>query len=158
MRLLLDETDRDRAGHEVLADRLVDALLIYVLRWWVDRRAEGSAGWLGALADPAVGRVLAVVHEEPTRRWTVEELAARVGMSRAVFARRFSELVGVPPLAYLTRWRIELARRRLRDSSNSVAEIAAAVGYDSEFSFSRAFKREVGLPPSAYRERHVRVA
>lgn len=158
LRLLLDETDRDRAGHEVLADRLVDALLIYVLRWWVEHRAEGSAGWLGALADPAVGRALAAVHETPTRRWTVEELAARVGMSRAVFARRFSELVGVPPLAYLTRWRIELARRRLRDSSSSVAEIAAAVGYDSEFSFSRAFKREVGLPPSAYRDRHVRVA
>lgn len=158
LRLLLDETDRDHAGHEVLADRLVDALLIYVLRWWVDRRAEGSAGWLGALADPAVGRVIAALHEDPTRRWTVEDLASSVGMSRAVFAKRFSAQVGVPPLAYLTRWRIQLAGRRLRETGHSIAEIALAVGYDSEFSFSRAFKREVGVPPSAYRERHTRAA
>ncbi len=95
---------------------------------------------------------------EPTRRWTVDSLASSVGMSRAAFARRFSELVGVPPLAYLTRWRIELARRRLRETAQSVAEIAASVGYDSEFSFSRAFKREVGEPPSAYRQRHSRKA
>lgn len=158
LRLLLDEMDGARAGGEVLADRLVDALLIYVLRWWVERKAEGSAGWLGALTDPAVGSVIARVHLEPTRRWTVEELGAEAGMSRAVFARRFTQLVGMPPLAYLTRWRIELARRRLRDGAASVAEIAAAVGYDSEFSFSRAFKREVGVPPSAYRQRHAPAA
>lgn len=158
LRLLLDEIDRARPGNEVLADRLVDALLIYVLRWWVERQPDGRGGWLRALEDPAVGRTIATVHAEPTRRWTVDSLASSVGMSRAAFARRFSELVGVPPLAYLTRWRIELARRRLRETAQSVAEIAASVGYDSEFSFSRAFKREVGEPPSAYRQRHSRKA
>lgn len=109
-------------------------------------------------ADPAVGRVIAAVHEDPTRRWTVEGLAASVGMSRAVFAKRFAGQVDVPPLACLTRWRIQLARRRLRETGHSIAEIALAVGYDSEFSFSRAFTREVGEPPSVYRERHTRAA
>lgn len=151
LRLLLTEVDERRPGTEALVDRLVDALFIYVLRAWVEAQPDGAGGWLGALRDAAIGRVIGLVHQEPARAWTVESFAGVAKMSRAAFARRFTELVGVPPLSYLTRWRMELALRALRSSDRTIADIASEVGYDSEFSFSRAFKRHLGAAPSTYR-------
>jgi len=151
LRLLLTEIDRRRPGSEALIDRLVDALFIYVLRAWVEQQPENARGWLGALHDPAIGHVISLVHKEPARRWTVDAFAAAAKMSRAAFARRFTQLVGMPPLTYLTRWRLELARRALRDSNRTLAAIASDVGYESEFAFSRAFKRQLGAAPSAFR-------
>ena len=129
----------------------MDALRVYVLRTWIEAQPEGTGGWLGALRDPAVGRAIALVHQAPAHRWTVDVLAAKVGMSRSAFARRFAQLVGVPPLGYVTRWRIELALRSLRDTDRTLAAIASDVGYDSEFAFSRAFKRRLGASPGHYR-------
>jgi AraC-like DNA-binding protein len=91
------------------------------------------------------------MHQSPAHPWTVEELARRVGVSRATLSRRFTRLVGEPPLAYLTRWRLELAARKLRESTDSLSNIAHSVGYTSEFAFSRAFSRRHGIAPSRYR-------
>jgi AraC-like DNA-binding protein len=151
LRLLLDELESARPGREVLVDRLVDAFLIYVLRAWVEGQEDGAAGWLGALGDSVVGRAIALVHGEPARRWSVESLAEAVGISRAAFAKRFTQLVGMPPLAYVTRWRVELALQQLRETDRTLASIASDVGYESVFAFSRAFKRLLGASPSAYR-------
>jgi len=153
LRLLTRELDGRAPGASGLVDRLVDALFIYVVRAWVDEQPEGEGGWLGALRDVHVGGALAAIHREPERRWTVESLADEVGLSRAAFARRFTTLVGIPPLGYATHWRLELAARRLRTTDAPLAEIAASVGYESEFAFSRAFKRAVGASPGSFRAR-----
>jgi len=153
MRLLTRELDQRAPGAAGLVDRLVDALFIYVVRAWVDEQPEGEGGWLGALRDVHVGGALAAIHREPQRRWTVESLADEVGLSRAAFARRFTTLVGMPPLGYATHWRLELAARRLRTSDEPLAKIAASIGYESEFAFSRAFKRAVGTSPGSFRAR-----
>ncbi len=151
LRLLAAELDRRGPGSAGLVDRLVDALFIYVVRAWVADQPEGRGGWLGALRDEKIGRALGLLHQAPSFRWTLERLAAEVGLSRAAFARRFNELVGMPPLTYATQWRLELAARRLRTSDATLAEIAAEIGYESEFAFSRAFKRVVGSAPGAFR-------
>jgi transcriptional regulator GlxA family with amidase domain len=132
--------------------RLVDVLFIQIIRGWLEQQPEGSAGWLGAVRDPQVGRALALMHGEPRRDWTVESLAAEVACSRATFARRFRELVGEPPLVYLTRLRMDVAARLLRDGELSLATIAERVGYGSEFAFNRTFHRVRGVPPGRYRE------
>ncbi len=123
-----------------------------MVRGWLARQPEGRAGWLGAVRDPQVGRALALMHGEPQRAWAVESLAAEVACSRATFARRFRELVGEPPLVYLTRLRMDVAARLLRESEASLAEIAGRVGYASEFAFNRTFHRVRGVPPGRYRE------
>jgi AraC-like DNA-binding protein len=149
--LLTIELDEKGPGTSGLVDRLMDVLFVYVVRTWLAEQPDGAAGWLGALRDRQMGMALAAIHEQPERRWTNASLASLVGLSRASFARRFTSLVGVPPLAYLTQWRLSLAARRLQTSDESLARIAADVGYESEFAFSRAFKRAHGAPPSHYR-------
>ena len=151
LRMLMAELEGGGPGSDALVDRLVNALLVYLLRSWLRSQPEGTGGWLGALTDGPVGRALARVHSEPARGWTVETLAREAGLSRAAFARRFQARVGMPPLGYLTRWRMDLAAQRLRGSTDKLAQIASDVGYDSEFAFSRAFKRTHGVPPSALR-------
>ncbi|MBF6183301.1 AraC family transcriptional regulator [Nocardia otitidiscaviarum] len=151
LRMLTAEIGEDRPGTQTVTDRLVDVLFVQALRVWTEHRAEDGASWLMALRDPEIAKAMALLHESPARPWTVEELAAQVGVSRATLARRFSALVGEPPLAYLARWRMELAARRLRDSADSVAAVAHGVGYASEFAFSRAFKRQHGRSPAEYR-------
>jgi AraC-like DNA-binding protein len=127
---------------------LLDVLLLHVLRTWF---AEHDAGWAAALHDPVVSAALAAIHGEPAGQWTVAGLAARGGLSRAAFARRFTALVGQPPLAYLTWWRMTLAAKRLHESDRPLAAVAREAGYTSEFAFAHAFTRLHGEPPGRYR-------
>jgi len=152
--LLADEIARDRPGDQAVLDRLLDLLLIAALRQWASRPGTQPPGWYRAQTDPVVGPALRLLHDDPAAEWTVAGLAAAVGISRAACARRFTELVGVPPMTYLTRWRLELAARSLERTSRGVADIAADVGYESEAAFNRAFKREFGQPPGRYRSEH----
>ena len=146
------EFEQPGVGSSTIVSRLLDVIFIEILRSWLTELPEGDAGWLGALRDPAIARALERIHDQPAQDWSVAGLAREVGMSRAVFARRFSELVGLPPAGYLTRVRMDLAARLLRDSDHSLAEIAARVGYGSEHAFNRAFKKDRGMPPGAYRD------
>jgi AraC family transcriptional activator of mtrCDE len=149
--LLTAELEHPGPGGEVLIEHLFDVLFLYVVRSWANEARETSTGWLQALKDPALSKALSRMHAEPNAPWTVESLAREAALSRAAFARRFTERMGEAPLAYLTRWRMTLAARLLRESDASLVEVAEKVGYDSEFSFSRAFKRSVGQPPSTFR-------
>lgn len=152
LRLLVAEYSQPGPGSVTVTARLVDVLFIHVIRCWLEQQPEGSAGWLGAVRDPQVGRALALMHAEPRRDWTVDMLAAEVACSRATFARRFRELVGEPPLVYLTRLRMEVAARLLRESDQPLAAVAERVGYASEFAFNRTFHRVRGMPPGRYRD------
>lgn len=151
LRMLSAELAEQGPGSQAVVDRLVDILFVHVLRAWVDSGEGEQGSWLTALRDPVVAGAISRMHAEPARPWTVAELASAVGLSRASFARRFTDLVGRPPLEYLTGWRLELAARRLRDTDARVAQVAHAVGYASEYAFSRAFLRQRGTSPSRYR-------
>jgi AraC-like DNA-binding protein len=148
---LVSETARPGPGNRAVLARLSELLFMEVLRWQLTYISDGHRGWLAGLNDPHVGRALSLLHAEPARPWTVEELAQHAGVSRAALAKRFVELVGETPMQYLAGWRMHLARRELRDSRLGLAEISARVGYDSEASFSRAFRRLVGVPPASWR-------
>jgi len=152
LRLLLAEHDSDAVGASATVARLVDLLFIFAVRSWLDRGREIGDAWIDAMRDPQLGRALAALHTKPELGWTTEQLAATAGMSRASFARRFKQLVGEPPHAYLTRWRMDVAARLLRDTDLTLARIAERAGYRSEFSFNRAFSRSRGTPPGRYRE------
>jgi AraC-like DNA-binding protein len=140
---------------DAIVPALLDVLVLYILRAWFDEPAAHppAAGWAAALRDPAVSAALSAIHRHPARPWTVAGLAARAGLSRAAFARRFAALVGQPPLAYLTWWRMTTAARLLRDSNAPLGAVAGRIGYTSEFAFAEAFKRAYGLAPGAYRRR-----
>jgi AraC-like DNA-binding protein len=139
------------SGSELVVPRLVDSLLIFVLRAWLDAQPIGAGGWFGALRDPAIAKSLSLIHERPEAPWSVEELARRVTQSRATFARRFAELVGETPVAYLTRWRMCLAAKLLRESGISLDELAPRVGYETAAAFSKAFRRSYGMAPGHFR-------
>lgn len=151
LRFLAWETREAKPGTETIVSRLTDVVFVQVLRAWIEALPEGRGGWLGALRDRQVGAALALVHRAPERDFTNASLAAAVGMSRSRFAARFSALVGEPPLAYVSRWRLETAAGLLRDGALSLGEVAERVGYDSEAAFSKAFRRRFGSPPGAYR-------
>ena len=140
-----------RPGGATLMTRLAEILVVQAVRWWLDHGTDECSGWLRALRDPQVGRALAVIHRRPEENWTVGALAKAVHMSRSVFAERFTDLVGTPPMQYLTRWRMHLAGRWLREDKLPLGVIAARLGYASEPSFSRAFKRHMGVAPGAAR-------
>src|SRR3954447_5802017 len=150
LRLLAGELGGRFPGSRSVVSRLTDVLFVHVLREWLERDS-GSACWLRALRDPEIAQVIAVMHARPAEPWTLASLAQSVNLSRATLARRFTELVGEPPLAYLTRWRMDLAARRLRETTEPVHVIAHGVGYTSEFAFSRAFTRMRGEAPGRYR-------
>ncbi|HVK73244.1 MAG TPA: AraC family transcriptional regulator [Kofleriaceae bacterium] len=158
MSLVTAELDRPSPGGEVLVQHLFDALFLYILRAWADGVGATPSGWLPALKDAALSRALGSMHADPAAPWTVETLAREAGLSRAAFARRFTAELGEPPLAYLTRWRMGLAARLLRQSDASLAEVARRVGYESEFAFSRAFKRSRGMAPTSFRRGGVAAA
>lgn len=124
--------------------------MVYMLRAWLADTA-GADGWSAALADPVTVRALAAIHAGPAHPWTVEELAATAGLSRAAFARRFTALVGEPPLTYLTRWRMTTAARLLHQGDDTLDRVAGAVGYGSAFAFAKAFRREYATTPGGYR-------
>ena len=124
------------------------------LRLWF-RQAEDVPGWFRAMDEPGLGDALRAVHADPARPWTVGELARVATLSRSTFARRFTEVVGVPPLQYLAQWRVALAKEHLRDTDDGLSAVASSVGYGSEFSFAAAFKRHVGVAPGRWRAQHA---
>jgi AraC-like DNA-binding protein len=151
LRFLADEAQAPSQGTETIVSRLTDVIFVQALRAWIAALPEGAGGWLGALRDRHVGAALGLIHRQPERPWRVAGLAAEVGLSRSPFAARFTTLVGEPPLAYLTRWRLHAAADVLRGEGASLEEAAARVGYDSPAAFSRAFRRQFGTSPGAYR-------
>jgi AraC-like DNA-binding protein len=151
MDLTVAEIERDGPGQQAVLDRLLDLLLLTALREWFNRPEACAPAWYTALGDPVVGRALRLLHEEPARAWTVSSLAAETGVSRATLARRFAELVGEPPMTYLTGWRLSLAADLLRRTDAKVDAIARRVGYESGFGLSVAFKRVHGTRPSRLR-------
>jgi len=151
--VLDDELTRDEPGQEVVLDRVLDLLLVTALRDWFAMPDADRPGWLRAAHDPDVGRALAAIHDDPAHGWTVESLAARAGISRATFARRFRELVGETPLGYLTGVRLAVAADLLTSSDATLEAVARRVGYATPFALSAAFKRVHGLSPQQYRDR-----
>jgi len=152
VRIAMDEASGSRAGGQSVLARLTELMFIEVVRQHVERLSPDPDNWLLGLRDPFIGRALAVMHRAPARSWTVDTLAREIGLSRSEFAERFGAILGVPPMQYLGKWRMQLAAGLLRDGFN-IASTAAQVGYGSEASFSRAFKKIVGVPPSTWRYR-----
>ena len=150
IRFIASEAENVGPGHPVVLTRLTDILFIQVVRSWI-ANGHGSAGWMKALADEPTRAALAAIHSEPNHAWTVESLSSIAKMSKSAFSRRFHQLVGHPPLGYLTRWRLQLACEDLRSSGMRTLEIAERAGYSSEAAFSRAFRRYVGVTPGQYR-------
>ncbi|GIF44112.1 AraC family transcriptional regulator [Actinoplanes xinjiangensis] len=138
-------------GSDALIPALLDTMLVHLLRTCLGGRHR--TGWAAALADPVTAAALHAMHREPGRNWTVAGLAATGGLSRAPFARRFTGLLGRPPLTYLTWWRMTMAAGLLRRTDLTVGAVAGRVGYGSEFAFAAAFKRRFGMPPGRYRRR-----
>ena len=151
--LLADEIVKDEPGQEAVLDRLLDLLLIAVLRAWFARPDAAAPGWYRAYGDPVVGRALRLLYHNPAHPWTVAELATAASVSRASLARRFNELVGEPPMAFLTGWRIALAADLLREPGATIGAVASQVGYGSPFALSTAFKRIRGISPQQHRAR-----
>jgi AraC-like DNA-binding protein len=149
--LLADEIGKDDPGQESVLDRLLDLLLIAALRAWFSRPETSAPGWYRAHADPVVGPALRLLQNNPAHPWTVADLAARTGVSRAALARRFTELVGEPPMTFLTGWRLTLAADLLREPESTVGAVARQVGYGSPFALSTAFKRVHGVSPQQHR-------
>ena len=151
LQLLRHEALDGRSGAALVVPRLVDSLLVFVIRAWLDGQPVGAGGWFGALRDPAIARALSLLHQAPQRDWSVGELARQTAQSRATFARRFAELVGEPPVAYLTRWRMCLAAKLLRETALSLDEIAPRVGYEAAAALSKAFRRTYACTPGQLR-------
>jgi AraC-like DNA-binding protein len=150
--LLGAEVQRDGASLSPAVPALLDLLIIYTLRAWYAREAErGAQGWARAMQDGPVRTALENIQQSPAAPWTVAQLAAAGGVSRSTFARQFRTLVGEPPLTYLTRWRMTVAARLLRETDLPIESVAARVGYGSPFAFGKAFKRWIGNAPGAYR-------
>jgi AraC-like DNA-binding protein len=153
------ESHARRAGGEAMLARMSEMMFVDAVRRYADQLPPQSAGWLAGLRDRFVGRVVALMHQEPARAWTIDELGGIVGLSRSALHERFLQLMGVPPMQYLAQWRMQAAARLLLETRSTVASIALDVGYDSEAAFARAFKRSVGKPPAAWRrERDEAVA
>jgi len=141
-----------RAGSATVLAKLSELMFVESVRCYLEQLPADERGWLAGLRDPAVGKALALLHTELARPWTAEELAREVYLSRSAFADRFTALIGMPPITYLTRWRMQLAAQRLRESQRSVAQISADVGYESEIAFARAFKRQFSMSPARWRK------
>ncbi len=151
--MLGDELSQPRPGTTGVVSALIDTLLLYVLRTWFEQQGAnpGADGWALAFQDDAIMSALTAMHHAPEREWSIADLGAGAGLSRAAFARRFSAAVGTPPMSYLTWWRMTLAARLLRESDKPHSAIARQVGYGSDIAFATAFKREYGVTPGAYR-------
>lgn len=148
--LMMEELREARPGASLVAQQLARMMLVQALRLYLAEGAAEHVGWFAALADPPLAAALGAMHADPAFPWTVEDLASRAAMSRTVFAERFRARTGETPIAYLTRWRMMLAGERLLRGGETVAQVAAALGYASEHAFSTAFKRVMGLPPATY--------
>jgi AraC-like DNA-binding protein len=144
------ESGSARAGRDNVLARMSELMFVEAIRRYIETLSPAQTGWLAGLRDPIVGQALAALHGAPSMPWTLESLARRVGVSRSVLADRFSEMVGEPPMHYLALWRMQLASRLLLEGG-AVAEVATAIGYESEAAFSRAFKKLVGEAPATWR-------
>jgi len=151
IRYSVDSADVSRSGGKAVLAKLSEVLFIETLRRCITLLPQEQTGWLAGVRDPEVGKALALLHRMPAHPWTVESLASEVGVSRSVLAERFRRYLSEAPIAYLTRWRLQLGAQMLISTNHSVAQIAAEVGYESEPSFNRAFKRAFGLPPARFR-------
>jgi AraC-like DNA-binding protein len=156
--LALAEGSSGRAGGETILAKLSELMFVEVIRRHLESLPEGSGGWLSGLRDPHVGEALRLIHARPAQDWTLERLAREVGLSRTIFADRFSHYVEVSPMQYLARWRLQLARRLLEQPGVSIAQAGAEVGYESEAAFNRAFKKQVGVPPGSWRRSRINAA
>jgi AraC-like DNA-binding protein len=146
------ESNHPRPGGDAVLERLSEMMFVDAARRYLDGLPDDATGWLAGLRDRFVGKTLALMHDQPERSWTIEELGAGVGLSRSALHERFMQFLGQPPMQYLASWRIQVGSRLLRETTRNVATIALEVGYDSEAAFSRAFKRLVGMPPAAWRK------
>jgi AraC-like DNA-binding protein len=151
LRFMASEAKALRLGGETIITRLADILVIQAIRSWIEQDPAAQTGWLRALQDKQIGRVISLIHRDSARAWTVASLAAEVAMSRSAFAARFTELVGEPPMHYVARWRMHVALTWLKEEGAALGELAIRLGYQSEAAFSRAFKRFIGVSPGAVR-------
>jgi AraC-like DNA-binding protein len=151
IRFSVDQADRFQAGGEAVLAKLSEVLFIATLRSYIAKLPAEQTGWLAGARDAEVGKTLALMHRNPAHPWTIASLAREVGLSRSVLAERFRHYLNEPPMAYLTRWRLQLGAQMLASTSYSVAQIAAEVGYESEAAFNRAFKRDFEVPPARFR-------
>lgn len=152
LQLMESEARAMRPGGETVITRLADILVIQAIRAWIEQDPAAQSGWLGALQDRQLGRALSLIHREPARDWSLPALADAAAMSRSAFAARFAERVGMPPMQYVTRWRMHVALSWLQEREIAVAELAERLGYQSEAAFSRAFKRCIGTSPGSIRQ------
>jgi AraC-like DNA-binding protein len=150
------ESAAARPGSNSVLAKMAELLFVEALRRHVERMPPGGSGWLAGVRDAHVGRALALLHGDPGKAWTVDELARETGLSRSALAERFTSMAGESPMQYLTRWRLALAAQMLRASREPIARIAGRSGYESEAAFSRAFKREFGEPPASWRKARVK--
>ena len=151
IRHCVGDLESQRAGRSAILAKLAETLFVETLCRYMDELPPEGTGWLAAARDPKVGQALALLHRDPSRAWTLPDLARASGTSRTVLADRFARLIGETPLAYLARWRLQLGARRLLTTNRKVLQIAYDVGYESEAAFSRAFRRAFGAPPARYR-------
>lgn len=149
--LLIREGASEDVGSSIILSKLMDALLIYIIRAWVRETSEINTGWLVALKDPKIGEAISLIHRAPKKKWTIDSLAKEVSMSRAAFAKKFAQSTGESPGIYLTRWRMDLSVKLLRESNLPLMDIANAVGYESDTAYSRVFKKQRGETPGEYR-------
>jgi AraC-like DNA-binding protein len=155
VRVAADETEVGSPGSETMLAKLAELMFVEVIRKHIQNLPEDSRGWLAGLRDRHVGQALRLIHGQPERDWTLNSLAHEAGLSRSVFADRFAHYVGISPMHYLGRWRMQLAARRLEIPGVSIAQVGMEVGYDSEAAFNRAFKKLVGMPPGAWRRGRI---
>lgn len=151
LQFITREASELKPGGETVITRLADVVVIEAIRRWINTAPEANRGWLQAARDPQIGRAVLAIHRSPANDWTVETLAQVAGMSRSAFSARFTQLVGMPVIEYLTTWRMHLARAKLLETSQSIGAIAAGLGYQSEPAFNRAFKRVFSAPPGQVR-------
>jgi AraC-like DNA-binding protein len=151
IRFSVNEADSSRAGGEAVLAKLSEVLFVETLRTYIAHLPAQQTGWLAGARDSEVGKTLALMHRNPAQPWTIASLAREAGVSRSVLAERFRHYLNEPPMAYLTRWRLQLGAQMLTSTSYSVAQIASEVGYESEAAFNRAFKREFKIPPARFR-------
>lgn len=151
LKFTVNEARGARPGNAAILGRLTELMFVEILREYIQRLPANQSGWLSGLNDPQVGKALRLMHQDPVRDWTVDDLAREAAVSRSVLAQRFTELVGEAPMRYLAGWRMQLAKQMLREGAGSVQDVATRVGYESEAAFSRAFKRATGSPPAAWR-------
>ena len=150
LKFTVHEARSGHPGNDAMLGRLTELMFVEILRQYMQQLPPDNSGWLSGLNDPCVGKALRLMHAEPARNWTVDELAREAAVSRSVLAGRFTDLVGDSPTKYLANWRIQLAKQMLREGRASILEVATKV--DSEAAFNRAFKRATGTPPAAWRK------